>query len=151
MSSGPTPQPPPPKRGVPAIAIVLITVLVTVFVLGLVAAIAVPALVRQTRRQMAEELAARTIPVELPRAASGEDVTTTLALTLTKQGALYLDGRAASEDDVRAAIASARRADREVRAVVAADREVSHARVVELIDLVKRAGVTRFAINIETE
>jgi biopolymer transport protein TolR len=96
-------------------------------------------------------IVSRAIPVDLPRASSGEDVTTTLALTLTKNGDLYLDGRKVGEDDVRRAIASAKRNNREARAVIAADKEVQHGRVVHIIDLVRKQGVTRFAINIESE
>src|SRR5688572_18477063 len=69
-------------------------------------------------------IVSRAIPVDLPKASSGEDITTTLALTLTKGGDLYLDGRKVQETDVKRAIASAKRASRETRAVIAADREV---------------------------
>lgn len=96
-------------------------------------------------------IVSRAIPVDLPKASSGEDITTTLALTLTKNGDLYLDGRKVQEADVKRAIASARRGNRETRAVIAADREVAHGRVVRIIDLVRREGVSRFAINIESE
>lgn len=96
-------------------------------------------------------IVSRAIPVDLPKASSGEDITTTLALTLTKNGDLYLDGRKVQENDVKRAIASARRGNRDTRAVIAADKEVSHGRVVHIIDLVRREGVSRFAINIESE
>ncbi|MBI2894341.1 MAG: biopolymer transporter ExbD [Deltaproteobacteria bacterium] len=96
-------------------------------------------------------IVSRAIPVDLPKASSGEDITTTLALTLTKNGDLYLDGRKVGENDVKRAISSARRNNREARAVIAADREVAHGRVVRIIDLVRRQGVSRFAINIESE
>ena len=96
-------------------------------------------------------IVSRAIPVDLPKASSGEDITTTLALTLTKGGDLYLDGRKVEENDVRRAIVSAKRNNSETRAVIAADREVSHGRVVRIIDLVRREGVSRFAINIESE
>ena len=39
----------------------------------------------------------------------------------------------------------------EARAIISADRAVSHGRVVELIDLVKREGLTRFALDVERE
>jgi biopolymer transport protein ExbD len=96
-------------------------------------------------------IVSRAIPVDLPKASSGEDITTTLALTLTRNGDLYLDGHKVGEDDVKRAIASARHGNRETRAVIAADKEVTHGRVVHIIDLVRREGVSRFAINIENE
>ena len=37
----------------------------------------------------------------------------------------------------------------DITALIAADSEVDHGRVVWLIDLVKQEGVTKFAINID--
>ena len=96
-------------------------------------------------------IVARSIPVDLPKAATGEEVVTTFALTLTKDGTVWLDGQRSSEPDIQRAIRAARKNNAEARAVIAADREVQHGRVVRLIDLVRREGVSRFAINIEEE
>ena len=96
-------------------------------------------------------IVARSIPVDLPKAATGEDVVTTFALTLTKDGSVWLDGQRSDEPAIKRAIRSARKNNAEARAVIAADREVQHGRVVRLIDLVRREGVSRFAINIEEE
>ncbi|MEP6654564.1 MAG: biopolymer transporter ExbD [Myxococcales bacterium] len=90
------------------------------------------------------------IKVDLPKAASGADqVRTTLALTLTKDGTLYLNGEKSSDDAVAAYIARTLPATPDLQAVIAADRVVPHGQVVHLIDLVKRTGVRRFAINVE--
>jgi biopolymer transport protein ExbD len=94
-------------------------------------------------------IVSRAIPVDLPKASSGEDITTTLALTLTKNGDLYLDGRKVGAQSN--APSPGQRGNRETRAVIAADKEVSHGRVVHIIDLVRRQGVSRFAINIDSE
>ena len=96
-------------------------------------------------------IVARSIPVDLPKAATGEEIVTTFALTLTKDGTVWLDGQRSDEDTIKHAIRAARKNDAEARAVIAADREVQHGRVVHLIDLVRREGVSRFAINIEEE
>jgi biopolymer transport protein ExbD len=96
-------------------------------------------------------IVARSIPVDLPKAATGEEVVTTFALTLTKDGTVWLDGQRSSEGEIKTAIRAARKNDNEARAVIAADREVQHGRVVRIIDLVRREGVSRFAINIEEE
>ena len=86
------------------------------------------------------------IEVDLPRAASGgEIVGPTLAFALDREGKLFLDGAPASPDAARAAVRAA------ARAIISADRAVSHGRVVELIDLVKREGLTRFALDVERE
>jgi biopolymer transport protein ExbD len=74
-----------------------------------------------------------TIKIDLPKAASGsEQSRTSLALTVTREGALFLPKNP------------------ELQAIIAADKVVPHGTVVRMIDLVKRAGVRRFAINVES-
>ena len=90
------------------------------------------------------------IKVDLPRAASGTEQTrTVLALTLMKDGALYLNGERSNDDAVARAIGNELPRNPELQAIIAADRAVPHGDVVHLIDLVKRAGVHRFAIDVD--
>jgi biopolymer transport protein ExbD len=90
------------------------------------------------------------IEVDLPRAASGgETVGPTLALALDREGKLFLDGAPATAEAAREAVRAALARSAEARALISADRTVSHGRVVEVIDLVKREGITRFAIDVE--
>jgi len=90
------------------------------------------------------------IKVDLPRAASGSDqARTTLALTLTRDGHLYLNGERSDESAVVRTIARDLPGNPDLQAVIAADKVVAHGSVVRLIDVVKRAGVRRFAINVE--
>jgi biopolymer transport protein TolR len=90
------------------------------------------------------------IKVDLPQAASGTETTrTVLALTLMKDGALYLNGERSSDDGVIHAIGNELPRNPELQAIIAADRAVPHGDVVHLIDLVKRAGVHRFAIDVD--
>jgi biopolymer transport protein ExbD len=90
------------------------------------------------------------IKVDLPKAASGTETTrTVLGLTLMKDGALYLNGERSSDDGVIHAIGNELPRNPELQAVIAADRAVPHGEVVHLIDLVKRAGVHRFAIDVD--
>lgn len=92
------------------------------------------------------------IKVELPKAASGSEQTrTTLALTLDKTGSLYLNGQKSNDQAVARQIAETLPGNPELQAVIAADRVVPHGDVVHLIDLVKRAGVHRFAINVDPD
>ena len=92
-----------------------------------------------------------TIKVELPKAASGTEQTrTTLALTLTKEGILYLNGERSDEAALVRAIATDLPKNPDLQAIIAADKVVPHGSVVHLIDLVKRAGVRKFAINVDT-
>ena len=88
--------------------------------------------------------------VELPRAASaGAKVASTLNLVLDKGGTLSLDGHATTPDAARAALQAAVARNPAAQAVIAADRGVPYGKVMEVIDLVKGAGVAGFALDVE--
>jgi biopolymer transport protein ExbD len=90
------------------------------------------------------------IEVDLPRAASGGQlVGQTLAFAVDRDGKLFLDGAPATSGAAREAVRAAVARSPEARAIISADRAVSHGRVVEIIDLVKREGLTRFALDVE--
>jgi biopolymer transport protein ExbD len=90
------------------------------------------------------------IKVDLPKAATGSDqVKTTLGLTLTKDGSLYLNGDKSDDGGVQRYIAAELPKNPDLQAVIAADKVVPHGSVVHVIDLVKRAGIRKFAINVE--
>jgi biopolymer transport protein TolR len=90
------------------------------------------------------------IKVDLPKAASGSDQTkTTLALTLSKDGLLYLNGERSSDAAVVAYIGGELPKNPDLQAIIAADKVVSHGDVIHIIDLVKRSGVHRFALNVD--
>lgn len=93
-----------------------------------------------------------TIEVDLPRAANGgESVGVTLNVVMDRQGLLYLDGVQVSENALISGAKAAAGKDPEVRAIISADESARHGAVVHVIDLVKGAGVARFAINIEKD
>jgi biopolymer transport protein TolR len=88
--------------------------------------------------------------VELPRAAAaGAKVASTLNLVLDKGGTLALDGHATTPDAARAALQAAVARNPAAQAVIAADRGVPYGKVMEVIDLVKGAGVGGFALDVE--
>ncbi len=90
------------------------------------------------------------IKVNLPEASSGESMeSSSLGLTLTADGVLYLNGEEIGEADLRSFIQQEKTQFEEVTALIAADSTVDHGRVVWLIDLVKQEGVAKFAINID--
>ena len=96
-------------------------------------------------------IVAQSIPVDLPEAGTGEDVVTTFAVTLTTDGQLYLDGEKVDNAMLSTKIRMAKSKNDDVRVIIAADKAVTHGKVVKIIDLVRKEGVAKFAINIETE
>jgi biopolymer transport protein ExbD len=95
-------------------------------------------------------IAAPSIKVELPKAATGSESShTPLALTLTKDGVLHLNGEKSTDAAVTAFVAAELPKNPDLQAIIGADKAVSHGAVVHVIDLVKRAGIRKFAINVE--
>lgn len=92
------------------------------------------------------------IEVALPEASTGEATEpSTVALMLTKDGELFLNGTPVDEAGVRDYLADLAKEDPKAQAIIAADKEVSHGKVIHLIDLVRQQGIHKFAINIEPE
>ena len=96
-------------------------------------------------------IVSQTIPVELPKGATGETVSSTLAISVDESGKTYLDAQPADEAELRQRIKRARKADADTRAVIAADGKTDHRFVVGVIDLLRQEGVNRFAINVQPE
>jgi biopolymer transport protein ExbD len=93
---------------------------------------------------------AQSIPVDLPEAATGENVVTTLAITMTENGDIYLDGVKTDKVTLSRTVAQAHSKNEDLRVVIAADKRVTHGAVVSIIDLVRKLGVSKFAINIDS-
>ena len=92
------------------------------------------------------------IKVDLPKAASGTETTkSTLALTLNKEGVLFLNGEKSDDAGVVRFIGSELPKNPQLQAIIAADKSVSHGEVIHVIDLVKRSGVHKFAISTDRE
>jgi biopolymer transport protein ExbD len=90
------------------------------------------------------------IKVDLPKAASGSDQTkTTLAITISKDNAIYLNGERSSDSGIVTYIQGELPKNPDLQAIIAADKVVSHGDVIHVIDLVKRSGVHRFALNVD--
>ena len=97
-------------------------------------------------------IARESIAVDLPRVAhAGEPTGETLAVVLTRDGDVYLDGVKRSDEELRARVRAAVAKDRDARAILSADERATHGAVVRLIDLVKGEGVTRFALHVERQ
>jgi biopolymer transport protein ExbD len=88
--------------------------------------------------------------VALPRAATGEpsveDVSVVRVL-VDADGQVYLGDRIHTLDEVRTRLHAMGDPDR-ARVTIAADRAASHGSVVQVLDLVRQAGIVR--VNIQT-
>ena len=92
----------------------------------------------------------KAIEMELPKASTGESTDpTTLALSLTKTHVLYLNGTEITPASLRPRLEEVAKKDSKAQAIIAADKDVSHGEVIGLIDLVRQAGIFKFALNID--
>jgi biopolymer transport protein ExbD len=96
------------------------------------------------------------IKVELPKAANGDDtLKSTLALTLERKAEggynLYANGEITDETRVRALIPSMLEKNKDLQAIIAADKGIAYGDVIHIVDLVKTLGVHKFALNTDAQ
>jgi len=92
------------------------------------------------------------IKVELPKASNSEESNpSTIAIVITKDDKIFLNGEAVTYEILVQKIKNALEVNPDVQAIISADRFVYHGRVVNIIDTVKGAGITKFAISIEKD
>ena len=90
------------------------------------------------------------ININLPKAATGEaTVPSKLNITLTVDGKINLDGKIVDDTEVQKLALEEVKKNPEIQAIIAADKDVPHGRVVSVLDIVKGAGVKKFAISID--
>jgi biopolymer transport protein TolR len=95
-------------------------------------------------------IAKQAIEVELPHASQSTTLNpTTLAVTLTRDGALFLNGKPTTPAGLRDQVAAAVARDPKTQAIISGDKAVSHGRVVWVLDVVKSLGISSFAIQID--
>jgi biopolymer transport protein ExbD len=96
----------------------------------------------------AKLIVARGISIESPKTASGAEVKSTLQVTVDRDRALYINGELQPDvPTARARVEEMRRGNPELKAIISADTTVPHGEVMRVIDFVKLAGVTRFALT----
>jgi len=90
------------------------------------------------------------INVNLPKAASSDQSAQgDLQITITKVGEIFANGKKVSEDELKTLATDLSTKNPDAQAMISADRETEHGVVINAIDIIKTAGIKRFAINIE--
>ena len=90
------------------------------------------------------------IELNLPSAKSTDKVEKeTLGITILSTGNLLLNGKLISPDTLTQEVENAVEKDSKAQIVIIADKLATHGMVIELIDLVKLAGATNFAFQVE--
>ena len=97
----------------------------------------------------AKIIVAQGMPMDLPKAASGETVQTIFSVELTADGRTRVDSKWVANDEAIAGLAGkAKKQHEDLRAVIRADSKVEHGRVIHVLDLLKRSGVAKIAFAV---
>jgi len=89
----------------------------------------------------------RGMPVNLPASAEAKaDIPDTVTLSITSEGAVYVDKDAVPIDGLAARLRAVKARSTEPSVVVKADADVRHGIVISVLDAVKQAGLTKLAI-----
>lgn len=97
----------------------------------------------------AKIMVSQSIPLDLPKAAKGQDVQLQFGVELYANGELKVNGTKLAGDDAILALAKEQLAkSADLRAVIRADTTVPHGRVIRVLDLLKQGGVSKIAFGV---
>src|SRR5678815_5947978 len=89
------------------------------------------------------------MPMDLPKSASGENLQSIFSVDLSMDGKVRVDQKQLANDDaILPAARQARGQNKEIRAVIRADKKVEHGRVIHVLDLLRQAGISKIAFAI---
>ena len=90
--------------------------------------------------------------VRLPKTESGDGKgMSTLGLSVNKQGQVLLNGVPITDEGLRAEVKKTLASDKDAQAIIAGDVETQYGNIVRVIDIVKSAGLQKFAIQVERQ
>jgi biopolymer transport protein ExbD len=91
------------------------------------------------------------LKVNLPKTLTS-DITSksaTVGLAITREGQVVLNGKLFSEESLNQELSRISSTDPETNFLISADVDSRHGDVVKMIDLLKRNGLNRFALQVE--
>jgi biopolymer transport protein ExbD len=90
------------------------------------------------------------LPIELPKGESGEILKDeTLAIIVTQEGSLYIDGHLMSQDAFTDFVKVKVSQNPDIMATISADQNSMHGAVVKVMDRIKSLGIKKFGITID--
>lgn len=88
------------------------------------------------------------VQINLPKAATGDETPPShLSISVDQNGGVFLNGKSVALEELTEKARDEVQKSSEVQAVISADKDVPHGRVIEVIDGLKLAGVLKFAIS----
>lgn len=90
------------------------------------------------------------VPVRLPKSyTSDPSLPRSFSVVLNSQDEVYFQGKKIAKEALTGQLREASAANPELRVVLSADESVTHGKVIEILDLVRQAGVTQVALGVE--
>jgi biopolymer transport protein ExbD len=91
------------------------------------------------------------IHVELPKAVTAEDAKDkSISVVISKDGDYFISGEPAGEiDDLELSIENHKRQNPNIQVIISADKRVSHGQVIEVLDLIRRLKIAKYAISVQ--
>lgn len=90
--------------------------------------------------------------LRLPKTQSGDgQMLQTLGVAVNKDGNILLNGQLTDEAGLAQATKDTLAKNTEAQAIISADVEAAYGKVVKVIDILKTAGLEKFAVQIERE
>ena len=92
------------------------------------------------------------IGIQLPKASSSDTkAPESLGVAVTRQGQFLLNGNPVTSEALTDGVKKELEKNPQIQAIISADREAQHGDVVRAIDLIKSAGLQRFAFQIQRQ
>lgn len=92
---------------------------------------------------------AKNVPVQVPKASTGvSGASTAINLSVEKSGILRLDGKVVDAAAAQRMLRESIRRDSTTQVLLNADEALNYSRVVEVLDLIRAAGVGRYALKV---
>ncbi|SRR5579871_674896 len=90
------------------------------------------------------------LPVHVPKAYTADPAQpASQSLALSNKGELFYQGKRTDRDRLQKTLKEAAALNPELRMVVSADAATPNGKVVEVLDLVRQAGITKIALGVE--
>lgn len=97
----------------------------------------------------AKIIVSQALPLDLPKAASGQDTQLVFGVDLRASGETLVDGKKLpNEEGILPLAKEAFAKNRELRAVIRAENLVQHGRVIKALDALNRAGIKKVAFGV---
>jgi biopolymer transport protein ExbD len=94
----------------------------------------------------------RGLPVNLPKAASSQrDLRESVNITVTREGDIFLNKEPVTLQEIGQRVQAGLERDPELFAVISADDHAIHGTIVDIMDKVRLAGISRLAIAVKPD